>query len=342
MGADERPVGRAHIAAIEVALPARVVTSDELAELHPEWKMHEVVARAGVQRRHWAAEDETSLDLAERACRKLVEQGLDLTSVQTLLFCTQSPDYPMPPNACLLQDRLGMPMQVAALDYNLACSGYVYGLQLAKALVDSHQADNVLLVTAETYSKLMSLEDRGPATLFGDAAAATLVSAGFDGLSHFALATDGRRHNRFWVEAGGTRCPSSEDTRALSEDKSGNRRSREHLFMHGAGVFDFVRKEIPSFTRKLMQDAGVTMDDIDLVVFHQASKLALDFLNKKLEVPEAKRYSNVDRVGNTVSASVPLALHDAVKDGVLKPGMRVLLIAFGVGMSWGGCLVQWK
>ncbi|MCA9624859.1 MAG: hypothetical protein KC731_37805, partial [Myxococcales bacterium] len=217
-----------------------------------------------------------------------------------------------------------------------------YGLQLAKALVDSHQAEQVLLVTAETYSKLMSLDDRGPATLFGDAAAATLVTAGFDGLSDFALATDGGRHNRFWVEAGGARVPSTAETRDLVEDKNGNRRSREDLFMHGAGVFDFVRKEIPSFTRGILERAGLTMDDVDLVVFHQASKLALDFLNKKLEVPEAKRYSNVDRVGNTVSASVPLALHDAAKEGVLKPGMRVLVIAFGVGMSWGGCLIRWK
>lgn len=328
------------IAAIETALPARVVTSAELDALHPKWKMAEVVKRTGVERRHWAAKDETALDLAEVACRKLGKH-FDLNQAGSLLFCTQSPDYPMPPNACLLQHRLGMPMSIGAMDYNLACSGYVYGLQMAKAMVDSHQTDHVLLVTAETYSKRMSLDDRGPATLFGDGAAVTLVSAGQDGLAAFSLGTDGGRYNRFWVEAGGARVPSEDATREPATDKNGNVRSREHLFMHGAGVFDFVRKEIPTFTRTLLQRAGLTMEDIDLVVFHQASKLALDFLNKKLGVPEHKRYSNVDRVGNTVSASVPLALHDAVDEGVLKPGMRVLLIAFGVGMSWGGCIVRW-
>lgn len=342
MRADDCPEGRAHILAIEVALPERAVTNQELAERHPEWRMAEVAARAGVETRHWAAEDQTSLDLAERACRGLVDRGVDLSSVQALLFCTQSPDYPMPPNACLLQDRLGLPMEIAAFDYNLACSGYVYGLYLAKALIDSHQADRVLLVTAETYSKLMSLDDRGPATLFGDAAAATVVAAGFDGLEAFALATDGARFNRFWVEAGGARCPSSAATRRIEEDEHKNRRSREDIVMHGAGVFDFVRKEIPGFTRNLLKKARLSLDDVDLVVFHQASKVAIDYLYAKLEVPEHKRYSNLARVGNTVSASIPLALHAAAAEGVLRSGMRVLLVAFGVGMSWGGAILRWR
>lgn len=343
MAADHRVPGRAYISAIECALPEHRITSEELGVRNPGWKMDQVVLRTGVQTRFWCDDGETALDLAERACSALTRrQGVDLQTVHTILFCTQSPDHPMPPNACLLQDRLGLSVDVAALDFNLACSGFIYGLSLAKAIVDSHQANNVLLVTAETYSKRMSMDDRGPATLFGDGAAATLVSAGFDGMSEFMLATDGGRSNRFWVEAGGTRRRSCAATRARVADERGNLRSGEDLLMNGPAVFDFVRVEIPKFTRRVLQRARLSWDDVDLVLFHQASKLVLDYLYKTLKVPEAKRYTNIARVGNTVSASIPILLRDAEKEGVLRAGMRVLLVGFGVGMSWGGCVLTWR
>ena len=331
------------IAAIEYALPEGRIGNAELAELHPHWNMPQVALQSGVKSRGWCEPGETALDLAERACRKLLARpGVDPAQVRALLFCTQSPDYIMPPNSCLLQDRLGLPRNIAALDYTLACSGFIYGLYLANALIVSGAAGQVLLVTAETYSKWVHPDDRGPAILFGDGAAAALISAGEPGIGRFALATDGAGARTFIVPAGGARVPHSRETVSPVRDANGNIRTAENIFMNGQQVLDFVKKEIPGFVRGLLIDENITIDDIDLVVFHQASQVTLDFLFKALRVPREKQFVNIAQIGNTVSASIPIALRDAELKGRLKPGMRVLLVGFGVGLSWGGCIVTWS
>jgi 3-oxoacyl-[acyl-carrier-protein] synthase-3 len=339
----EPKVTGAYIATIEYALPARSVTNQELERLHPQWQMDQVALRTGVQSRHLCEPGETALDLAEAACRKLSERpGVNLAQVDSILFCTQSPDHIMPPNACLLQERLGLPHTVAALDFTLACSGFIYGLYIAKALVVSGMAKNILLVTSETYSKWIHSEDRAPLTLFGDGAAATLVSGGASAIGEFALATDGGSAACFIVPAGGARQPRSPETARLQRDRSGNVRTLENLYMDGVSVLDFVKKEIPSLVRRLLQQEQLVLDDIDLVVFHQASQLTLDFLFAALHVPAKKQFNNIAHIGNTVSASIPIALRDAELQGRLKPGMRVLLVGFGVGLSWGACIVNWQ
>jgi len=332
----------AHLSALDYALPAHRVTNAELAQLHRQWRMEQVVLRAGVEERYWCAPGETPLDLAEAACRRLA-QRVDLSEVDALLFCTQTPDYPMPPNACLLQHRLGLPHTVAALDFALACSGYIYGLYLAKGLIGAGLARQVLLVTADAYSKWMHPDDRGPVTLFGDGAAATLICAGAGdaGLGEFALRTDGGQMACFYVPAGGARQPASPQTQLPLADKNGNIRTAQNLLMDGAAVLDFVKQEIPPLVRALLQQAHLTLDELDLVVFHQASRLALDFLHRALHIAPRQQFENLARVGNTVSASIPMALRDAETQGVLRPGMRVMLVGFGVGLSWGGCIVRW-
>jgi 3-oxoacyl-[acyl-carrier-protein] synthase III len=336
-------VSGAYIAGVDYALPARRVGNDELAHLHPEWKMTQVAMRSGVQSRHWSGPGETALDLAEVACRKLLDRKCaELGKVNALLFCTQSPDYVMPPNACLLQHRLGLPRTVAALDYTLACSGFVYGLYLAKALIGAGMAEHVLLVTAETYSKWINPDDRGPSTLFGDGAATTLISAGEASIGGFVLGTDGGGASGFMVPAGGARFPRSSETALLTRDPSGNIRSAENLYMNGQAVLDFVKKEIPALVYRLLEQEKLTLDELDLVIFHQASQVALDFLSNALRIPPIKQFNNMANVGNSVSASIPIALRDAELQGKLKPGMRVMLIGFGVGLSWGGCIVNWR
>lgn len=331
------------ITAIDYTLPARRVSNTELAQLHPEWQMGQVVLRSGVENRHWCDRNETALDLAEAACRKLVARtGFDLGEVQAVLFCTQSPDYIMPPNACLLQHRLGLPRAVAALDYSLACSGFIYGLYLAKALVQSESATQVLLITAETYSKWIHSDDRGPLTLFGDAAAATVVSAGEPAIGGFVLATDGGGASCFIVPAGGARLPRSAETAQTIKDQSGNIRSPEHIFMDGRAVLDFVKKEVPALVRALLDHEKLTLNDVDLVVFHQASQVTLDYLYKALHIPDSKQFNHIADIGNTVSASIPIALRQAEVQGRLKPGMRTMLVGFGEGLSWGGCIVKWR
>jgi len=332
----------AQITAIEHALPKRKVSNAELAELHPEWQMTQVVLRTGVESRYWCGRDETALDLAEAACRKLMSRaGVDLTQVEVLLFCTQSADYVMPPNACLLQHRLGLPRTVAALDYPLACSGFIYGLYLASSLVKSQAARQVLLVTAETYSKWCHPDDRGPTTLFGDGAAVTLVSEGKPAIGDFLFSTNGSGASCFFVPAGGARMPRSEETRRPMKDQNGNIRTLENIHMDAAGVLDFVKRDVPALVRRLLERTGLTLGDLDLVLFHQSSKVTLDYLNEALRIPAHKQVSNIVGVGNTVSASIPMALRDAELKGVLGPGMRLMLVGFGVGLSSGACLVNW-
>ena len=333
---------KASIAAIEYALPAHEITNDELDRLHPEWRMRDVVRRTGVESRRWCTLEETALDLGVTAAGQLLARlAMPTRAIDSVLFCTQTPDFVMPPNACLLQERLGLSTSVATLDFTHACSGFVYGLYLGKSLIESGAAENVLLVTAETYSKWISPEDRGPATLFGDGAAATLLSAGAGDISRVFLGTDGAAAGIFCVPAGGARAPRSAATASIVADRHGNARSADHLLMEGAAVLAFVQRAIPPFVEQMLLALGETWESIDLVVFHQASKVTLDALVARLRVPREKVFTNLARVGNTVSASIPIALRDAEQQGRIAPGARVLLVAFGVGMSWAGCLVTW-
>jgi 3-oxoacyl-[acyl-carrier-protein] synthase III len=331
------------IVAIGTALPEGRVSNADLAASHSDWDIPRVAEKTGVVERRWADAKTTAMDLGERASRNLeARRPGSLAAVDTIIFCTQSPDYVMPPNACLLQDGLGLSRQVAAFDITLACSGYVYGLWLAAALLQSGSSRTILLVTAETYSRWMHPDDRGPMTLFGDGAAATLLVAGGEGrVGPFELGTDGRGWESFCVVAGGARVPRSDLTARAQKDDGGNVRSLEHLRMNGPEVLDFVKREVPRAIRVLLGRAGLTMGQVDLVVSHQASRLSLDYLQRALGVPTEKMYSNIAKVGNTVSASIPLALADAVQEGRLLPGMIVLLVGFGVGLSWGGALVRW-
>src|SRR5713226_1080148 len=252
----------ASIEAIEVELPSRVVTNAELDVAHPTWRMSEVVRRTGVVSRRWCAPHETALDLALVACKRLLERTRTAPeSIDAILFCTQSPDYVMPPNACILQARLGVARTAAALDFSLACSGFVYGLYLAKALVDSGAAKRILLVTAETYSKLFSHDDRGPATLFGDGAAATLIAQDGARIGRVLVGTDGASPEIFCVPAGGARTPRTSASVIAGSGQFGNARSAEHILMDGAGVLAFVQRDLVGFIRGALSELGTTLDE---------------------------------------------------------------------------------
>lgn len=331
------------ITAVEYALPAQKVTNESLALAHPAWKMEQVEKQSGVRSRGWCGPEETALDLAESACQQLLRRcGAARNEIDTVLFCTQSPDYVMPPDACLLQERLRLKTSVAALDFNLACSGYAYGLYLAKALIESGSAEQVLLVTAETYSRWIHPDDRGPMTLFGDAAAATLIGRGEASIGKVFLGTDGAGWKTFFVPAGGARVPRCEETARTSFDMNGNVRTPEHIFMDGHAVLDFVKKTIPPFIEQILREEKLSVRDVDLFVFHQASQVVLDFLFHRLDIPAEKQFNNLASIGNTVSASIPIALRDAELQGRLRDGMSVLVVGCGVGLSWGGCVLRWR
>ncbi len=336
-------VARADIRGITYVLPELVLTNEDLSADNPGWNMDNVTARTGVARRHIARDDETAFDLACGACEALFQEHPEAHErIDAILFCTQSGDYVMPPNSSLLHGFLGLPENVFAIDFNLGCSGFVYGLGLAQSLLASDAATNVLLVTADTYSKYINPRDRSARALFGDGAAATWItsSGSTRGLVGIQYATSGKEHRNFIIPAGGCRMPHTPDTAIAQPDGGGNLRSLENIHMNGAGVMSVVNATVPRQVRSLLERMQMTMDDIDLVIFHQASKMALDALNARLHIPAEKSFSNLRDVGNTVSASIPIAIREAMDLGRIKSGDRVLLSGFGVGMSWATAIVE--
>lgn len=333
----------AEIRAIAAAFPEDVLTNAQLAREHPEWNLATVVQRIGVERRHVARRGETALDLGERACRTLFSEQPGLAEkVDTLIFCTQSADYVMPPNATILHGRLGLPERVSAFDINLACSGFVYALQLACAMIGSGAGRNVLVVAGDTYSKYIHPGDRSARVVFGDAAAATWIAPAERGLRvvDVACGTSGRDYEAFIIPAGGCRRPRTPETRIDVTDEWGNVRTAEHIHMAGRKLLDFMGTTIPRHVREFLARCGLTPGDVSLYVFHQASEVVIDALRTALELDPQRVFLNLREIGNTVSASIPIALRDAIAQKRCAPGDKLLLCGFGVGLSWGSALVE--
>lgn len=332
-----------YIRSISYVLPERILTNDELASIYPGWTAEKIFEKTGIRERRVSAENETAGDLGEKAARSLfVENGIDPASVDFILLATQSPDYFLPTTACILQHRLGIPTTAGALDFNLGCSAYIYGLFLAKGLIASGMAKNVLLITAETYTKHIHPMDKSVRTIFGDGAAATLISpSDADGIGQFILGTDGSGYDKLIVPSGGMRSKPSAETAVERTDESANTRSQNHLFMDGTEIFTFTIATVPRTVKETLEKNNLLMEDVDLFVFHQANQYMLDFLRKKCKIAPEKFYMNFADCGNTVSASIPIALARAVQDGTLKPGMKVMLVGFGVGLSWGAVVISW-
>jgi 3-oxoacyl-[acyl-carrier-protein] synthase-3 len=336
----------ATIRAIEYHLPEQVLSSAKLAAEFPEWSMEKIDEKTGIGDRHIAAEGETSSDLAVAAARKLFASGVcEPAEVDYVLFCTQSADYFLPTSACAIQHRLGIPSTAGAIDYNLGCSGFVVGLGLAKGLIETGQASRLLLLTGETYSKFLHPRDRSVRTIFGDAAAATLVESADctpePSIGPFVYGTDGSGAGNLIVPTGGAREPRTAESGEALEDESGNWRSHDNLYMNGAEIFSFTLRVIPKCVDDLLTLSATRMDDIDLFVFHQANQYMLDHLRKKLKVPKEKFYVAMRHCGNTVSSTIPIALKHAQQQGRMKSGDRVMLVGFGVGYSWAATLVRW-
>jgi 3-oxoacyl-[acyl-carrier-protein] synthase-3 len=336
------------LSAVEYYLPERVLTNAELARQYPEWTEERIEQKLGIVERRIAAEHECASDLAVKAAGRLFATGVcSPQEIDYLLFCTQSPDYFLHTSACLIQDRLGIPQRAGALDFNLGCSGYVYGLSLAKGLVETGQSKNLLLITADTYSKYLHPQDKSVRTLFGDGAAATLVRAcprpnppEPSAIGPFVMGTDGRGARNLIVEAGGLRRRSASIELALDENGSPKRDACLH--MDGGEIFAFTLDRVPATVTELLAKAGLSREAIDLFVFHQANKYMLEVLRKACSIPEEKFHVCFRHFGNTVSSTIPIALKNAVDTQKLKPGATIMLVGFGVGYSWGATLVRWK
>jgi 3-oxoacyl-[acyl-carrier-protein] synthase-3 len=337
-------ISNSAILEIDYALPAAVLTNEQLATEFQGWTADKILAKTGIRERHIAAPDECASDLAVRAAEKLLARlNFQRDKIDYLIYCTQTPDYLLPTTACLIQDRLRLRKSSAALDFNLGCSGYIYGLGMAKALMDSGQAECVLLLNADTYTRLINPKDKSVRTLFGDAGTATLVTRGPGAASltgPFVYGTDGKGGKNLMVPTRGLRQDYVANAELISDD-AGNARTVNDLFMNGPEVFAFSLEVVPEIIARLLAQAGLGMNDIDLFVFHQANLFMLQHLQKKLRIPPERFCIAFEDVGNTVSCTIPIALRKAMDAGKLQAASRVALVGFGVGYSWGATILQW-
>ena len=330
------------IKSIEYYLPDTIITNDDLQKENPDWNLDKVAEKSGVYQRHIAGENETAFDLSVKACDKLFQTN-DKSKIDGIIYCTQSTDFIMPPNSFLLHKYLDLKEGVFAFDFNHACTGYIYCLAMANAFVRAGMAKQILLVTADTYSKYINRKDRSTRVLFGDAAAVTIVKESNEkkGIIDIELGTSGSGYNKFWIPAGGLRLPKSESTSVVKEDDRGNKRTQNDIEMDGFGVWSFINTVAPKQINKLLNQNKIEKTDVDQFIFHQASQMTLESIMKILKLDEEKVFINICNIGNTVSASIPIALKDAVDQEKIDRGSTLILSGFGVGLSYGSILMEY-
>jgi 3-oxoacyl-[acyl-carrier-protein] synthase III len=332
-----------YIKAISYYLPEKVLTNEELVMEFPEWDVEKVYSKVGVKERHLAGENETACDLAEKAALKMFEEyQIAPAEIDFLLLCTQSPDYRLPSTACILQDRLGIPTSAGAFDYDLGCSGCIYGMAVAKGLIAAGLASNVLLLTAETYTKYLHSDDKSNRTIFGDGAAACLISKekGLAEIGDFVLGTDGSGAENLIVRTQGSRHPQTSGQSTTDDDGHVNR--EDYLYMNGSAIFNFTLEQVPPMMTALLEKGGFSRDDIDYFVFHQANKYILSTIRKVCGIPKDKFYIDLEHTGNTVSSTILIGLKDCLEQGAIRSGMKVMACGFGVGLSYGGTVLYFS
>lgn len=327
---------------IEYYLPSKVLSNDDLAKLYLDWNAEKIYKKVGIKFRHIAEEDETAVDLAIKAALKLLQKNDGLNEkIDFVVLCTQSPDYLLPTSACIIQERLGLSKSCGAFDFNLGCSGFIYGLAIAKGLLSSGIAKNILLIMAETYSKHIHPMDKSVRTIFGDGAAAIWIANcnNQEYIGEFVLGTDGSGAINLIIPSGGQKLQRDERTRLEYSDENNNIRSQDHLYMNGSEIFNFTIKTVPQLVIETLNKNKLTLNEVDYFIFHQANKYMLEHLREKIGISNDKFYINLENIGNTVSASIPIALVDTCIKGVVKKGNKVMLVGFGVGYSWGACII---
>ena len=332
----------AFIKGISYYLPERIVSNGELLQSFPEWDVDKVAKKVGVNSRHLAAKDETAGDMAEQAARKLfAEYHISPLEIDFVLFCTQSPDYFLPSTACVLQHRLSIPTTAGAFDYNLGCSGCIYGMAVAKGLIAGGIAKNVLLLTAETYNKYLHPSDKSNRSIFGDGAAACLISTeGFARMGEFILGTDGSGADNLIVRTGAAR--QKDRTGLAVVDEEGHMQYDDYLYMNGGAIFNFTLNVVPDMMQQILRKNNLRLDNGDYFLFHQANKFMLDTIRKVCSLPKERFYVDLEETGNTVSSTIMIGLKNILNTGMISSGMQLMVAGFGVGLSWGGTMLKFE
>jgi len=320
-------------------LPDQILSNDDLLNEFPNFDAKKIRKKLGIEKRHIASTKITALDMAEKAAARALK-GVNKMDVDFVLLCTQSPDYFLPTSACILQDRLGLSKNIGALDFNLGCSGFIYGLSLAKGLIVSGTASNVLLVVSETYSKHMHAKDKSNRAIFGDGAAAVLLrSSNHEGVGQFVLGTDGSGYDKLIVRNGAFRHVFDQNVEEYSYGTD-NITSNNCLYMAGPDIFNFTIETVPKVITEVLEKNHLERAKVDQYIYHQANKYMLDYLRRKQGIVKDRFYINMVESGNTVSATIPIALNMAYKDGSVKAGDNIVLCGFGVGLSWGATAIK--
>ncbi len=328
----DRPRG-AVIAGTGRALPERVLSNadlEKMVETSDEW----IVSRTGIRERRMVAPGQDNSDLASAAARLALEAaGLSADDVDHIFVATVTPDRILPSMACTVQQKLGA-THAAALDINAACSGFLYGLQIAQALVTSGASDTVLVIGSETLTRIVDFEDRNTCVLFGDGAGAAVVRPCEAGVGVLAvkLGADGGQGDMLTVPAGGSQKPATHETVA----------AREHFIkMRGNELFKFAVRAMESISRDALVEAGRDASELTALIPHQANRRIIDATAERLGIASEKVFMNLDRYGNTSAASVPILLDEVVRDGRIKQGDLLELVAFGGGVTWGAAVTTW-
>ena len=325
------------IKAIEYVFPEKKISNDDLQLQFPDYDFVKFEDKVGIKNRYWVQENETAFDLAKLACNKLFKK-FEKEKIDYILNCTQSPEYFLPTTACMLQDQLGLNKNIGAFDFNLGCSGFTYGVSFAKALINANQAKNVLLVTAETYSKYLHPKDRSNRAIFSDAAAATLISfCDEENIGEFLFGTDGSGYDKLIVKNGASKFPLDANPTEISYGTE-NSYTENHLYMNGPEVFNFTSEVIPDFTEQVLKTNNLAIDNTSQFIFHQANKFMLNFMRKKLKIKSEKFYIDLEDGGNTVSCTIPIALKKYSEN--ITSQENIIIVGFGVGLSWSGGLIK--
>ena len=324
---------RAVIRGTGSALPDRVLTNADLEKMvdtSDEW----IASRTGIRERHIAADDEYMSQFATRAAEQaLSSAGLLASQVDLIICATVTPDMPIPATACIVQDRLGA-TGAAAFDLAAGCSGFIYALAVAERFVASGDYRAVLVIGAELLSKFTDWRDRTTCVLFGDGAGAVVLTAGEApyGVLASSMHADGSMADFIYVPAGGTREPASERTVA---------ERRHFIRMRGNETFKMAVRSMEETSRAVLERAGLTPQDVTLFIPHQANRRIIDAVGSRLGLREDQVYVNIHRVGNTSAASIPVALDEATRQGLVRKGDNLLFAAFGTGLTWGAAVCTW-
>ena len=317
------------IKCIETALPKNSFKISSLKKKNPTWDIKKIIDKTGIEKIWYTKKNQTALDLGFEASKKVLKK-IDKKTIDTLIYVTQSPEYFLPSSACILQYKLGLNNNVKALDINLGCSGFVYALFVACSLVQNKMSKNILIVCADTYTKYIEDSDRTNKTIFSDGASATLVSRSKKKcLGNFLMGTDGSGYKDLIVENGASRTE-------FKNDKKVN------LFMNGAKIFMFTIANIPKNIEKLLTISKIKKKHIKTFFFHQGSKVILNSLKDSLKISNDQLYNNLRFLGNTVSSTIPFSLKQANKEKKIKNNDLLVLSGFGVGLSWGSCIIKWN